>query len=138
MWQWFRFLVAHVPSEKRILRLNLDETSIKFWYQPRLGVRRRVKDRRGGGRFARHASRGQMRRAFTHVAVICDDPVLQRHLPQILIVNERTISARNHSVWRPIPDCAAVLWRKKICLGQQGCVRGHPSCHRQGFDSTCP
>ena len=113
MWQWFRFLVEQVPNDTDILRLNLDETSIKFWHQPRLGLRRRTRDRLGGGKFARHTSRGQLRRAFTHVAVICDDPSVQRHLPQIMIVNEHTMRARSYSTWRALPDSGAVLWRKK-------------------------
>ena len=40
VWQWFHFLVGQVPSGHPVLRLILDRTSVRFWYEPRLGLRR--------------------------------------------------------------------------------------------------
>ena len=39
VWQWFRFLLSQVPPHTPVVRLNLDETSTRFWYEPRLGLR---------------------------------------------------------------------------------------------------
>ena len=112
MWQWFHFLQAQVPPDRPVLRLNLDETSVRFWYEPRLGLRRpRGQVPRAG--FARKASRAQLRKAFSHVAIICDDSSLQPHLPQVLLVNERTVSAELHRRWTPLSGTNAKLWRGK-------------------------
>ena len=110
MWQWCRFLLAQVPPGRRVLLLNLDETSIRFWYQPRLGLRSRSgkMPRRG---FARQASRGQLRKAFSHIAILCDDASLQPLLPQVLLVNERTVTAEMLRSWTPIRGCKAEVWR---------------------------
>ena len=114
MWQWFRFLVQNVPEGKKMILLNLDETSIKFWYQPREGLQVRAKRKSSGSLGpARQASRGQLRKAITHVAVICDDPALQPLLPQIILVNERTMSVRGLGTWSRIPGCKAEVWRGK-------------------------
>ena len=112
MWQWFRFLLRHVPGDRPILRLNLDETSIRFWYEPRLGLRRENKKSQRAG-CARQASRGQLRAAFTHIAIICDDTSLQPHLPQVLLVNERTVTAEQHRRWSSPQGCNVKLWRGK-------------------------
>ena len=112
MWQWFHFLLDQVPPGRPVLRLNLDETSVKFWYEPRLGLRRLSSPKPRVG-FARQASRSQLRRAFTHVAIICDDPTLQPLLPQILLVNERTVTVEQHRRWKSLPGSNAKLWRGK-------------------------
>ena len=112
MWQWFHFLQGQVPPGRPVLRLNLDETSVRFWYEPRQGLRRpRGQVPRAG--FARKASRAQLRKAFSHIAIICDDTSLQPHLPQVLLVNERTVSAELNRRWTSLPGCNAKLWRGK-------------------------
>ena len=112
-WQWFRFLLAQVPPDRKPLILNLDETSIRFWYEPRLGLRARARDRVSGRASARQASRGLLRKAFTHIAVICDDPALQPLLPQVILVNERTCTIRTLQDWKPLPGCKAEVFRHK-------------------------
>ena len=110
VWQWFRFLLSQVPPHKPVVRLNLDETSIRFWYEPRLGLRQPTGQVPRQG-FARQASRGQLRKAFSHVAVICDDASLQPHLPQVLLVNERTVTVELHRRWSSLPGCNTQVWR---------------------------
>ena len=112
VWQWFHFLQRQVPPCDSVLRLNLDETSVKFWYEPRMGLRRPAGEVPRVG-FARQASRSQLRRAFSHIAIICDDTGLQPHLPQVLLVNERTVTAEQHRRWTSLPGCNAKLWRGK-------------------------
>ena len=110
MWQWFRFLVAQVPPGKPVLLLNLDETSIRFWYEPRLGLRSQPRQVPGGA-FARQASRNQLRKAFSHIAIICDDTSLQPRLPQVLLANERTVTVEMLKHWTPLPGCKVEIWR---------------------------
>ena len=112
VWQWFHFLQSQVPPGRRVLRLNLDETSVRFWYEPRLGLRRRRGQIPRTG-FARKASRAQLRKGFSHIAVICDDTSLQPHLPQVLLVNEHTVSAELKKRWTSLPGCNAKLWRRE-------------------------
>ena len=97
VWQWFHFLQSQVPPGRRVLRLSLDETSVRFWYEPRLGLRRRRGQIPRTG-FARKASRAQLRKGFSHIAVICDDTSLQPHLPQVLLVNEHTVTVELKNV----------------------------------------
>ena len=112
MWQWFHFLLSQVPPGRPVLRLNLDETSVRCWYEPRLDPRR-PKGQVPRAGIARQASRGQLRRAFSHIGIICDDASLQPHLPQVLLVNERTVTAEQHRRWTPLPGYNAKLWRGK-------------------------
>ena len=112
MWQWFHFLQGQAPAGRPVLRLNLDETSVRFWYEPRKGLRRDAGDKPRKG-FARQASRAQLRKAFTHVAIVCDDTTLQPYLPQVLLVNERTVSMELSRRWTALRGCNAKLWRGK-------------------------
>ena len=59
VWQWFQFLLGQVPPGRPVLRLNLDETSVRFWYEPRLGLRR-LTDQAPRAGYARQATRGQL------------------------------------------------------------------------------
>ena len=112
MWQWFHFLQGQVPPDRPVLRLNLDETSVRFWYEPRQGLRRpRGQIPRAG--FARKASRAQLRKALSHIAILCDDLSLQPHVPQVLLVNDRTVSAEFYRRWTSLPGTNAKLWRGK-------------------------
>ena len=112
-WQWFRFLLAQVRPDWKPLILNLAETRIRFWYEPRLSQCARARDRPAGRAPARQASRGLLRKAFTHVAVICDDSAFQPHLPQVVLVNERTCTVRTLQDWKPLPGCKAEVYRHK-------------------------
>ena len=62
---------------------------------------------------ARQASRGQLRKAVTHVAVICDDTALQAQFPQVILMNERTCTTGLLASWTPMRGCKAEVWRRK-------------------------
>ena len=90
-WQWWNHYLAQAPAGRRVLRINWDETAVCLF--------------EGGGRgnvfFAKteqavvqNASRAKQRTFLTHVAFICDDPLIQAALPQIVIANTRTIPGR--------------------------------------------
>ena len=68
---------------------------------------------RRGGKAARHASRGLLRKAFTHVGLICNDPSLQPKLPHILLLNTNTATRRDLVGWKALKGCSAEVWRGK-------------------------
>jgi hypothetical protein len=113
VWQWSNFLHAQVPNGKIVLRINMDETSIKLHQTARGGhmTWKAVLLKRSALSLTKNVTRGEMRSSFTHVAFICDDVNIQRKLPQIFLVGERHISvadaervhqelAPNIHVWR--------------------------------------
>ena len=90
MLQWFAWMRRQCAAEKKILRLNLDETSIKLFVPCGRGHIARL-DKREGRRLRQPASRRQMRMSVTFVAIICDEPNIQVHLPQIILGGERVL-----------------------------------------------
>ena len=114
VWQWFKFLCGNIPVGRTRLVLNLDETCVRFFYEPRVGVRARkhveATDTSG---FKRHSSRGQLRRAVTHVAVICDDTSIQPKLPQIILVAEKSVAWNDIKSWRARSGSDMRVWRQK-------------------------
>ena len=87
-WQWFNYCSKCVPAHLRLLRLNCDETPICFFQgdgkgnvflPPKHRARQNVKA-------------GDCRKYCTHVAFICDDMSIQKVLPQVLIVNEHSMT----------------------------------------------
>ena len=90
MWQWHNHLCSAVPSGKRVLLVNLDEAAICAFQGD---VKGNVLVARKAMAAAQRVSHGERRRFLTHVALLCDDPTVQKLLPQFLIGNEHTILA---------------------------------------------
>ena len=76
-WQWFNKYTAEVPANKKLLRVNMDETNIRLYpgAVASLVVRRALAGEpvAPAKRSLHHATRGQRRGAFTLVAFICED-----------------------------------------------------------------
>lgn len=87
MWRWNNYLVSQVPAGKTPLLINIDETAIC-----------RFQGHGKGTVFVRKAvqkvSLAKRREYMNHVGVVCDQPLLQRLLPQYIIGTERTLPAR--------------------------------------------
>ena len=94
-WKWFNFFENENPPNKKVLRMNLDETSVCLFQGEGRGTVFCHK-----GKFQRDrtpyqkVTSARMRTCFTHVAFICDDVTLQTEMPQIIIANENTIKVR--------------------------------------------
>ena len=80
-WQWYNHLASKVPHNKKVLRVNLDETAICLF-----------PGNRGGNLFVTKAEeptvnvKQSVKRTYlTHVAIVCDDADLQKLLPQVII-----------------------------------------------------
>lgn len=93
-WRWWNFYVSSIPSPKRPLRLNLDETALCLHPGAMPGNIFPSK-KRPRGECAHLVSLSKRRCYATHVGLICDQPEIQVKLPQVVIVNERTVPQRD-------------------------------------------
>lgn len=93
-WQWSNFLAELNADGRPVLRVNLDETSLKLHIPPRPGLvvepcpkRRRRLLQEGSG-----PDLSTRRAAVTLVAFACDDELVQQALPQVFVVNEHVVT----------------------------------------------
>ena len=87
-WQWVNFLESQAPAGKRIVHLNMDESSVKLYpVQCRRGAIALSQSERLKDVCARtsQVSLAVRRRAVTLVAFLADDCEVQRSLPQIVV-----------------------------------------------------
>ena len=97
-WQWHNYLCSQVPSDKRVLRLNLDETSVCLFQGSRFGNLFTNKATQPPV----HVPHSKKRTYLSHVAIVCDDTDLQKLLPQVIIGTSRDkckVMRRFPSVW---------------------------------------
>ena len=96
VWNWSNFLHAHVPVGKVPLRVNMDETAVKFCPTMKEGCLTMVArlQKRLPKSLSMDVTRSQMRGSMTLICFVCDDETIQPCLPQILLVNKR--HAPNH------------------------------------------
>ena len=84
VWRWHRALLRLVPPGKRVLRVNMDETSVAAFYGHERGNVLRWKKRGiDTAEPITWADRKKRRTAFTRAAFICDDSNIQPLLPQL-------------------------------------------------------
>lgn len=96
MWQWWNKYAKEVPPGKKVLRINMDETSIRLFPGAATGMivrRAPTGEPSAPGKVALcPATRRQQRGAFSLVAFICDDEEIQRALPQILVAASQVLN----------------------------------------------
>ena len=136
-WQWCNFY--YEKSDKRILMLNLDETSIECFAGCSKGCV--FPGSRRGGQVLRRMPKRQRRKCLTHVAVIANDKVVQKTLPQFVIGNEATFLRRDFAELEAAAGPHVVLirfaFRSEItgmCLHVFGLLRGRRAL---GTTSDC-
>lgn len=90
-WQCVRCAEQAVPADKKLLRMNLDETSVSMAPDLNAGliVARSAPSARAP--VCRHESRTNV----TYVALICDSPVVQSTLPHFIIGSKAQITKAN-------------------------------------------
>ena len=116
MWTWCNYLHSFVPAGKRVLRVNIDETSIKLDMDNKHGfisAAATKQDKHHGLR--RRMSKSRSRTAYSYVAVLCDDVALQKMMPQIIIVNCNQCPAAVYEEIRSNRPDNVVIWRRKSC-----------------------
>ena len=84
---WVRWLVGTVFAGRDLVVLNLDETSCPHDYPANKGnvVASFRREHLSAGCFFQRVRRADTRGHTTLIGLICNDPILQRHLPQIIL-----------------------------------------------------
>ena len=113
VWRWSNFLHRRAPAGRRVVRLNLDETSIRLHQGGKPGLVRmsaRVL-KRSARSLTTPASTTQTCGMFTLVTIVCDDAAIQNVLPQVLLVNETRLSKFEPAAnLRQMLDAHTALW----------------------------
>ena len=116
VWQWWNCYENLVPTGKILLKINMDETAVRTFSTPKLGLvslSPKLRRARQQGLHTHPAGRQQQLAAFSHVAFLCDNTQIQAALPQIFIGNEHVLPA--HIQQRVLPQLHrnVKLWRRK-------------------------
>ena len=92
-WQWSNFLESRAPWNKKIIHINLDETSCRLCGETNKGAVAigQTRSRKDALQGEHRASLSARRSAVTLVASVCDDTEIQRELPQIVIGSEKVV-----------------------------------------------
>lgn len=89
--QWDRFLAAQKPEGHRVVRINMDETSLKLFPGAGPGCVAPSEGKKTRHHVEQGVSMRAQRGALSLLAFVTDDPEIQSHLPQVLIGNARLI-----------------------------------------------
>ena len=110
MWTLSNFQHGRCPPGRRIVRLNIDETSICFHQSESTGflVADARKRARCGDPLVRNVSLGAKRTHMSHLAVISDDPDVQRLVPQMLLVGENVFP---ETIVAHVQECVLPPWK---------------------------
>ena len=94
LWRWSNFLHANVETRRSTLLLSMDETNVRLYQEGGAGnlSLRAYRLKRHPRALSRNVPRGATRATMTHVATICNDEVVQRLLPQLLLISKRQLS----------------------------------------------
>ena len=93
-WRWHNFLESRAPPGRKVVRMNMDESSIKL--DPVRNVRGMVaiskRDvKRKAAMLVRPASLSLRRAAITLIAFLSDDEFTQSLLPQVIVGNKKLL-----------------------------------------------
>lgn len=93
-WQWANFWASRCPPGKTVVHVNMDETSIPLWQNPGRGLVRipEGKSRKAVLESEQRATLAKRRCYMSLLCFLSDDEEVQKKLPQVLVVNEKTIS----------------------------------------------
>ena len=113
VWRWSNFLHKNSPRGRTLVRINMDETSIRLHQAVRAGhlttTARLLK--RSARSLTSNATTSETRGMFTLIAFVCDKKDIQNILPQILIVNDKHLSKTEPAaVLRQHLEANMVLW----------------------------
>lgn len=117
VWTWCNFLHEQVPPGMTPLRINFDETAVRYQVESRSGclTQSAQRERRTPRSLTRQATRATTRSMLSLCTFVCDDAEIQKRLPQVLVVNgRRTSAAEADAMLRELPECMH-LWRQPRC-----------------------
>ena len=116
VWQWSNCYEDLMPQGKVMLRINLDETAVKTYANPTLGLvslSPKLTAARRKGMHVHPASRHKQLGCFTHVACICDNTEVQAALPHFFIGNWHVLPMYVQQRAQPLLHENVTLWRHK-------------------------
>ena len=128
-WQWWNYLDSQVPSGKALVKINLDETSLCLHQGEGKGVvfmrKSRFREEEPGDEEPTQRLPTWKRRCcLTHVAFICDRPQLQPLLPQVIVGNEKTFTAREFaSLQSSCPANVKLVRQKSAWNNEELCAQ---------------
>ena len=126
LWSWSNWLAPeHITCEsgdpcaaERVLRINVDETSI-----PLYGGDRKGNICRERGAKIRKVTRCQKRLCFTYIALVCDNERWQNVLPQFVLSTERAVKKQEvPKVVAALPANVRLIRRKSAWADSQICM----------------
>lgn len=112
-WQWFNYYSSQLPVGKRMLRINLDETSLCLFQGHSKGTVFASKKRPRDGEPVQNVPTRKRRCCLTHIGLVCDVPELQPLLPQFIVGNEATFLVRDFVALQALCPANIVLVRQK-------------------------
>ena len=115
MWTWSNFLHAHVAPGLRPLRINFDETAVRYFQEARQGhLTEKAKRLRGTPRsLTRPAPKGETRAMMSLAAFVCDDAEVQPLLPQVLVANKRLLTQAEMVEAMAALPAGVHIWREE-------------------------
>ena len=115
-WKWYNFIAAERGPDRRILHVNMDETAVCVCQGGRPGHIFMSR-----GHTLAEKTNLSLRRAYvTHIAFVCDDPEIQKLLPQILICNKHTVNAADYAAVKADLPPNVHLWRQDSAWVNKG------------------
>ena len=119
VWQWYNYYRSQRPPGKALLHINWDETAICLHQSDKKGNIFLAE----GHDAVQRVSHGARRAYLTHVALVCDNPLVQERLPQIVICNERTLLAKMHAALQEhLGENIILLRRKSAWVNTDTCL----------------
>ena len=115
VWKWYNFLEARAPPGRQVVRINMDETPLKYdQVRKRKGLLAisKAQHKKQKETLVRRASLALRRSVITLVAFMCDDDDIQKLLPQVIIGNHRLLPRSLAALHRERSDSVYVLSRK--------------------------
>ena len=85
---------AQVPLNRRIVRINFDETSVQLFSRIQKGnvTAAARKQKRQPRSLKRNTYGANTKFALTHIVMVCDDHIVQQKLPRFLLVRSSSLS----------------------------------------------
>lgn len=113
MWRWCNYLHSSVPRTKKVLSVNIDESSIKLDQDLLHGhVTECARTLAKGKLLRRNIPKGIRRTAYSLVAVMCDDAEIQKCLPQFVVVNKRSCPVAVFRALLDVVPATLKIWRR--------------------------
>ena len=143
VWHWCNFLHDQIQDNKKPLRVNMDETSVRMYPVMRAGSVAYVArlEKRTPRSLTTNVTRGQMRGSMSLVCFVCDDAEVQKTLPQILLVKKQfapahMLAARMAAVQPPLAvwvvdnSWMTAEMMNKVLTHLSTCLQGWAATHQ--------